>query len=338
MSKKIMLLLCAFLFMTTSAFAHVMNKNNVFSDLSLTEAADEVVLLSALGVISYLDDNFEFKPTEKLTAKDLAAWVAGYNGVEGETSEALAKAAVDEGLISTMEGDATYALVNEALFLGQLELDNAEATMTREEFAVFVASHVHRDMGGHTLLDMSGYEPGPTGIIEHVERVQKKTASGSSAYVYMMTIDGTVYEVGMHPRVLAESADPAVWVGQLVAESFIGPNVGTDKAGKHMHHDHDHADPAVAEQVADMADDTVADKAIQFIVIGEEPFTVKVESVAIVEQTPAAEASAVEEALKNVETIETEQGASPNALWIIVGIIAVLAISAGVMVKKSKKA
>lgn len=333
MIKKISVFLCAFLLVTTSAFAHVMNKNNVFSDLSLTEAADEVVLLSALGVVSYLDDSFEFKPTEKLTAQDLGAWVAGYNGLEGSTSNELAEAALDAELIQTIDGDATYQLVNEVYFNGKLTLEQPDAGLTREEFALFVASHVSTDMGGHTLLDMSGYTAGPTGVIEHVERVQKKTASGSAAYVYLVTIAGTVYELGMHPRVLAESADPAVWVGQQVAESFYGPNVGTDQSGKQMHHDHAHHE-AVAEEVTDMANETVAKIAIQFLVMGDAPFTVGQEEA--VEEVPVAEASAVEAALTSVKTAETEEEPASNTLWIVIAVVAVLAI-AGMMVKKSKK-
>lgn len=336
MIKKMSVFLFAFLLVTTSAFAHVMNENNVFSDLSLTEAADEVVLLSSLGVVSYLDDSFEFKPTEKLTAKDLGAWVAGYNGLEGSASSELAQAAVDAELIATIEGDATYQLVNEVYYNGKLTVENPEATMTREEFATFVASHVHSDMGGHTLLDMSGYEAGPTGVVEHVERVQKKTASGNTAYVYLVTIGGTVYELGMHPRALTDSADPAIWVGQHVSESFYGPNVGTDKAGKQLHHAGHEQHEAVAEEVADMASDVVAPTAIQFLVIGDTPFTVKQEQVK--EQAPVAEAAAVEAALTNVETVtETEGPSSSNTWWIILAIAAALVV-AGIAVKKSKKA
>lgn len=333
MIKKISVLLFTFLLVTTSAFAHVMNKNNVFSDLSHTEAADEVVLLSALGIVSYLDDSLEFKPTETLSAKDLGAWVAGYNGLEGETSSELAQAAVDAELISTTEGDATYQLVNEVYFHGKLAVDNPEATVTREEFALFVARHVQSDMGGHTLLDMSGYTSGPTGVIEHVERVQKKTASGSSAYVYMMTIAGTVYEVGMHPRAIADSADPAVWVGQQVAESFYGPNVGTDSAGRHMHHE-DHG--AVAEEVTDMANDTVAATAIQFLVVGEAPFTVKQEEV--VKEAPKVEAGALEEALANVEVAAEEEQDRSNKQWLIITLFVLVLAGVAFAMKKGKKA
>lgn len=337
MIQKMGMFLVAFLIFATSASAHIMNKDNVFNDLSLTEAADEVVLLSSLGIVSYLDGSFEFKPTAQLTAKDLAAWVAGYNGLEGASTDELARAAVKAELIATIDGDATYGLVNDVFFHGMLVLENAETTLTREEFAQFVVSHVNRDIGGHTLLEMSGYTPGPTGTIEHVNRVKKQTPSGSNAYVYLLTVDGTVYEVGMHLRVVANSTDPAVWVGQQIAESFNGPNVATDNAGKHLHHEsHETYDDAViAEEISETASEIVAAMAIQFLVVGDTAFTTLTEEI-IVKNKPTEIATALAEVNETVEAkLETE---APSQTWKIISVLALICMAVVVfLMRKANK-
>src|SRR5690606_5021648 len=76
-----------------------------------------------------------------------------------------------------------------------------------------------------------GFIPGPTGVIEKVERVTKNLPTGRTATIYQLTIDGNVHEIGMHPRTIADTTDPLVWRGQTIAESWYGPNYATDVAG-----------------------------------------------------------------------------------------------------------
>ena len=265
MFKKVGILFSILILTTTPAFAHVINETNLLEDLSITEAAQEVVLLSALGVIPSQDMEQTFRPLDTLTAWDLAGWIGYYNRLEGKTLNELSKAAVEEGLISTIEGNATYSLVNEAFFLGELQLENPNEQLTHDEFAKFVAAHVHKKVNGLSLMDKAGFMSGPTGVIERVERKTKKTPKGENVNVYQLTIDGKLFELGLHPRAITDSVDPLVWQGQHIAESWYGSNFDTDTA-RHLHQDEDKASN---EQPVGISEDTVADIALQFIVIGD---------------------------------------------------------------------
>lgn len=328
----------------TSAFAHVMNEDNVFDDLSISEASKEIVLLAALGVISYQDAEITFRPQDPLTAKDLAAWVGSYYGLEGTSSMELAQAALADELITTIDGEATYALVNEAFFHGTLQLTNADDTMTREQFAKFVASHVHTDMGGHTLMEMSGFVAGPTGVIEKVERVTKQTSTGGNANIYQLTIGGQVYEMGMHPRAITDSVDPLVWEGLNVAESWYGPNVATDHAGVHMDHEgrEGHEGHATEVQQAESLSDVVADTALQFVVIGDTPLT-PILGEATTEEPSTSErevADKVNEQLSEIgsqQEVATDSESSTNVwVWVVIAVVIVAGLLGFFMLKSRK--
>ena len=313
MKNRIVLCLLLCFFFSTSASAHVLNKNNTFSDLRLSEYANDIVLLSSLGIVSNLDESLEYQPQKTLTAQDLAAWTAKYHGIDADTSAQLAQAALEQQLVSTIDGEATYQLVNEAFFQNQLDIHNPAETWTRDEFAAFVAKHVHTDIGGQTLLQMSGYTEGPTGKVEAVERVQKLTETGSKANVYMLTIDGEVYEMGMHPRAIADSADPAVWVGQTISESYFGLNAEGDYAGKRTQ-----------EKVESENREHVASVVLQLVVVGEEPYTQKQqENDAATDEASTKESQQIEQALASVEQQETAEaeGQEDGYLKLIVIVI-----------------
>ncbi len=336
MLKKIGMLLCMMMLVATSAFAHVTNEHNLFEDLSISEAANEIILLSALGIISPQDGKQTFRPQEPLTAKDLAAWVGSFYGLEGTTSAELAQAALAKGLLSTIDGAATYSMVNEGFFKGTLQLENPEDQMTREQFAKFVASHVHTKIDGQTVMDKVGFTPGPTGIIEKVERVTKNMPTGGTATIYQLTIDGNVHEIGMHPRTITDTADPLVWQGLQIAESWYGPNFATDVAGAHSHS---------TEEQAERSDDVVASTALQFIVIGDTPVTTMLqeeETVHVAEQTNPSEATVeLDEQLSSLDTqqepVEEASTSSRNNLGFVgIGIVLIGALLALAMQKRRK--
>ena len=339
--KKVIAIIVACMLVSTSAFAHVMNRNNTFEDLALTEAADEIVMLSALGIVSYLDNGFAFKPTTTLTAKDLAAWVAMYNGLQAETSDELAKAALEAELVTTIEGDATYALVNDAYFHGKLTLENPGQTMTREQFALFVFEHLTADIGGHTLLDMAKFTPGPKGVVEQVERVTKNIPSGSTASVFMITINGEQYEMGMHPRVIADSVDPTVWIGQTVAQSWYGPNATADHTGHNDSHQN-YNEQSNDEMKPIISPDTVAETALQVVVIGDTPLIAtetehheahEVTGEQLTEQT----ADEVEQVLAEVAAEqEQEKQSTNNNIWLYIVLVALAIAIIGFVVSKLK--
>ena len=268
MFKKIGILLCMMMFVANSAFAHIMNETNLYEDLSISEAADEVVLLTALGVITSQDKGRTFRPKDILTARELVAWIGSYKGIDGTTSDELAQAALADELISTIEGKATYSLVNEVLFRGALQLENPNEEITREQFAKFVASRAYQKIDGQTLLDKAGFTTGPTGVIEKVELKTKITASGEKVNIYQLTIGGKLYELGLHPQVIADSVDPLVWQGKNIAESWYGQNFLTDVIVTSIKE----------EQQKEISDDVVDNFALQFIVIGDTPVITQLQS------------------------------------------------------------
>lgn len=278
--KKTMMIALMLCFITTTAHAHIMNRHNIYSDLSLTDAADDIVLLAALHVIQ--PDGQVFEPTAPLTMKQLAEWVAGYYSL------ADAQAAVAAGFVKTLNGNATYAAVNEAYFNHHISLsEEQQRELTREEFAKFVASHVNTQVNGQTMLEAANFTEGPTGTIE---------AATVEHGANVITIDGTSYTLGHHPSVIAASADPAVWIGEHVAESYIGPNSERDydKHGEEM--------------------------ALQFIVLGNERYTA-------LPAEQQAQTVSVEQALDNVVTqtapSQKEVHTPNNGIYVVVAFLVI---------------
>ncbi|MGN1386519.1 MAG: hypothetical protein ACI4XS_07955 [Bacillus sp. (in: firmicutes)] len=272
MIRKISALLLLSVLFVSNAFAHVMNSDNVFTDISYSEAKDDIVLLHSLGVISYQYEEYIFRPQDPLAKQELASWAGSYFRLEGETSEQLAKAALAEGYITSLTGIATYQDVNQAFFQNQLTLDNPNDALTREQFAQFVAANVDIDVSGQSLYEMSGFSAGPVGVVEAVQQVEKLTSEGETKKVYELTIDGEVYELGLHPRITAQVADPNIWVGMTVTKSSIGPNVETDATGTHSStHGHSHdtdagsLDHSHHEESSDASENTISQYALQFI-------------------------------------------------------------------------
>lgn len=331
MVKKIGILLCVMMLATTPVFAHVMTETDLFGDLSISDAPEEITLLAALGIISLQDTERTFRPQDTLIAEDLAAWLGSYYGLEGTTSTELAQAAFAQGLLSTIDGNATYSLVDEAFFHGALRVENPDEEMTRDQFAKFMVAHIHTKIDGHTLMEKAGFTPGPTGAIEKVERVKKRTTVGEIANTYELTIDGQVHELGMHPRTIADTADPLVWKGLNVAASWYGSNSQTDTVGKHQH-DENSGNHSNKEQQVERQEDTVASIALQFIVIGDTSVTMQVQNEAakqVVEESNQNETTdELDEQLSSIippqESIEEVSASSTNILGFVgIGIVVI---------------
>ena len=210
--KKTMLLLCLSLFATSQALAHVTNEETAYSDIALSQAAPDILLLDMLGIFSTMEGSRDFRPQEPLLAAEFAEWMDHFP---------FEYQAVD----SDAEGEVHFEDINRVLFDGQLEPEVPGKGITREEFAVFVAAHAETEIDGETLLSRAGFEKGPAGEITGVEQ------DGEG---YQLTIGGKPYHVGAHPRIQSDSADPEVWAGMTVAESLMGPDRpdGQSEAGK----------------------------------------------------------------------------------------------------------
>ncbi|GAA3348583.1 hypothetical protein [Lysinibacillus fusiformis] len=223
MRKYLLLLLMSTLFMAPAAYAHTMDKSTLFTDVpETTSTIKDIMVLHSIGLLGYNGKDMALNPTDNLSRKDFASWVGGFFGLEGATVDELAQAAQKEEYISSLEGDLTYKEINTALFHHKLEVENPDATMTKEEYITFLTEHLDVDMGGHTLLQMGGFAEGPTGTIEDV-------VTGDETGII---INGKTYMLSGHPRIFAESTDAKSWVGQQLERSIF------TTAGDH-HHGHD---------------------------------------------------------------------------------------------------
>ena len=133
----------------------------------------------------------------------------------------------------------------------------------------------------------------------------------------------------MHPRTIADSVDPLVWLGLNVAESWYGPNFATDFAGIHTHHEGD-KDLSIEEQQAELLDDEVASMALQFIVIGDTSVTTVLqdeETTHVAEKTnQSEETTKLDEQLSSIvtqpESVQEASKSSTNVLGFVgIGIV-----------------
>jgi hypothetical protein len=205
------------------AFAHVVNENTIYDDIRYSEAKEDIVMLRGIGAIAAPAQGVNlFKPQDKLTKAELAYWSAAYNKIGGEqaTMENLRKAAVADGLVDSLEGNATYGEVSKAYFAGKAAVQNANSELTREQFALFMGHFLKEKVDGKTLYDMAGFTPGPSGLIE---KVAEKTqgAGGNEDKVFILSIGGKQYALDPHPKVVRGPTDLTVWKKKNLESSWI---------------------------------------------------------------------------------------------------------------------
>jgi hypothetical protein len=209
----------------TGALAHVKNEETQFPDIEASDARYDIVLLTAAGIIPQTP---VFEPDQSLTRRDLAAWVALAQGLGkgGETpdTDALARAALSAGAVSSIEGVTTFGELSEAFFDGRASVDEQDETPTKAEAVRFVATHLTTPVNGATLLAHLGLIEGPTGEIARVE--SEKAADGHSAYIF--TIGGETVPAYEHIRVANGPTDLLVWEQRAARRSFLRQIEGTE--------------------------------------------------------------------------------------------------------------
>lgn len=300
MKQKIIVWFAFFMLVTSSASAHVMNRDNMYRDIAMSEMADAIVFATSLGIIRDVENDQQFKPSTTLTMKTLAAWYGAFQRLDGTNEHELATAAVAVGYVSTIEGNATYADVNQLYFDGQLALTNEQATLTRAEFAEFITTHAMTVFGEETLLAQAAFTAGPTGVVEAVNKVDT---------AYVLTIGGKPYTLGMHPSIIGNSVDPSIWTGQYIAQSFFAPNHTSDM------HSHD-----------------AASQALQFIVLGDTPFITAISEVE--EDTTATSLQTIEQALIiDEEPVETSSE-NNRMMWLVMFGVGAIVIGSLYMYKR----
>jgi hypothetical protein len=201
------------------AWSHIKNEGSQFPDIEFSEARFDIVVLVGAGIIP---ETPVFEPDKPLTRIELATWAALSNNLAegGETpdTDALARAALEQGLISALEGQATYAEINDLFFAGQLQLEpaQAEAVPSKAEAAGFIASRFNTTEGT-SLLEKRGLQPGPTGSVQQVE--SRSNPDGGSSY--FITVGTTTLPMYAHGRVANGPTDLIQWQGRVIRKSFI---------------------------------------------------------------------------------------------------------------------
>ncbi|MBU8713355.1 hypothetical protein KM924_12670 [Brevibacillus parabrevis] len=204
--------------------AHIVNEQNLYDDLQYSKATSQIVYLSGLGVIPYDHHGSTlFSPQEKLTREELAYWAGTFGKLQesGAARTEVTAAALAKGLVPSLDGNATYADVNQAYFAGKLAVQDAGRELTREQFALFVFEHRKDEAEGKSLYDRGGFLAGPTGKVDKVSVREEKDAEGKAAKVYSLTVSGASYDVSAHPRVLQAAVDPAEWEGRAIQEAWL---------------------------------------------------------------------------------------------------------------------
>lgn len=199
------------------AFAHIKNEASQFPDIEFSAARYDIVVLVGAGIIPQTP---VFEPDSPLSRHDLAAWVALARGLGtgGETPDvdALADAALEQGAVESLDGDATYADLNALFFGGSLSVDEPGRTPTRGEAASFIAEQLPTE-AGLALLESLDLQIGATGAVTSV-RTEGGEGHGAS---YVITVGGTDLPMYAHGRVANGPVDLLQWNGREIRRSFV---------------------------------------------------------------------------------------------------------------------
>src|SRR5690349_17935346 len=136
--------------------AHVQNERSLYEDIQFSPAQKEIVYLRGISAISAPETGAQlFRPDAKLTRAELAYWAGLFKLPQEERETAvpadIRKAAVDKGIVSSLQGDGTYRDVSQAYFDGALNLKRPDETMTHEQFVVFLAGYLTQNPDGPSL-------------------------------------------------------------------------------------------------------------------------------------------------------------------------------------------
>ena len=197
--------------------AHIKNEASQFPDIEFSGSRFDIVVLVGAGIIP---ETPVFEPDKLISKRELAVWaaLAAELGSGGETpdSASLADSALNHGLVDSLDGDATIADLNMAIFEGALAVENAGNVPTKAEAATFIANQLRMD-AGMALLNRKGLRVGSTGVVWAVET----SDSHHGAVTYIITIEGTRLPMYSHGRVANGPVDLLQWQGRTVSRSFV---------------------------------------------------------------------------------------------------------------------
>ena len=199
-----------------SALAHIKNEATQFPDIEFSNARFDIVVLVGAGIIP---ETPVFEPDKALSNEELAAWVALAEGLgrggENPDTAALATAALEQGFVESLAGDASLADLNRVFFAGNLDIDDGERTPSKADAASLIATALGSEVG-QALLEKRNLAAGVSGVVSEVA-----IEEGHHGNVYVLTIGGTTLQMDEHGRVANGPTDLLQWEGRSVRRSFI---------------------------------------------------------------------------------------------------------------------
>lgn len=209
-----MTLALACIFTAASAVAHIKNEASQFPDIEFSDARFDIVMLVGAGIVPQTP---VFEPDKPLSMQELATWTALARGIGpgGETPNTtrLAQAVLDAGLVTSLEGSATYADINALLFDDQLTLDDPSAVPTKAEAARYIAGFIGTE-AGNSLLAARDLALAETGVVTAV-------GTPDSGRGYVITIGEVMLPMDGHGRVANGPTDLFQWESRYVVRSFV---------------------------------------------------------------------------------------------------------------------
>lgn len=204
------------LLLAGSAFAHIKNEATQFPDIEFSDARFDIVVLVGAGIVP---ETPVFEPDKTLSREELATWIALAEGLgrggENPDTAALAAAALEQGIVDSLEGEASLADVDRLFFSGNLGMEDGERTLTKAEAASLIATALGGE-AGMALLDKRGLEVGANGDVSEIA-----VEEGHHGTAYVMTIGGTTLPMDEHGRVANGPTDLLQWEGRRVRRSFV---------------------------------------------------------------------------------------------------------------------
>ncbi len=87
MKRIAVMIFVLMLLLPAAVQAHIVNESNLYDDIAFSEARENIVYLSGLGVIPYEHGAPLFKPKDKLSRSDLAYWAGSFRGLGAQQSD-----------------------------------------------------------------------------------------------------------------------------------------------------------------------------------------------------------------------------------------------------------
>jgi len=221
-----------------SVLGHIKNEATQFPDIEFSDARFDIVVLVGAGIIP---ETPVFEPDRALSNEELAAWAALAEGLgrggENPDTDALAAAALEQGVVDSLTGNASLADLNRIFFAGNIDIDDAERTPSKAEAASFIATALGGE-GGRALLEKRNLAVGANGDVSAVV-----IEEGHHGNAYVLTIGGNKLQMDEHGRVANGPTDLLQWEGRSVRRSFIR---GRGEHAKWMYLEAEPREPAPA--------------------------------------------------------------------------------------------